>query len=248
MFNNLDYTYNDENSIIHRINPLIKFIGLFIYILVCLFKYDNILFILNLSLVFILILLSNISFLRYLKIVWKLKYIIIIIYFMLYHYGMELIDINIIVFKLIFLILYIALIIYTTTKEDIGRGLARIINIFNLIGINIKKISSFITNIITFIIIYIDTMKEVINSGENKGIVYSHSNILNKIKLVFINLKRVYKDCKNKMRLRKSDMKYKLYNGNIISKYKYRTKLAIFDYAYILMNIGLIIYYVLKVR
>ena len=65
MLNNLDYTYNDEDSIVHRINPLLKFIGLFIYILVCLFKYDNVLFILNLSLVFILILLSNVSILRY---------------------------------------------------------------------------------------------------------------------------------------------------------------------------------------
>lgn len=248
MLNNLDYTYNDEDSIIHRINPLLKFIGLFIYILVCLFKYDNVLFILNISLVFMLILLSNISIIKYLKVVWKLKYLIIVLYFMLYHYGLEIIDINIIVFKLIFLILYIVMIIYTTTKEDIGKGLAKGLNIFNIIGINIKKISSFITNIIAFIIDYIDTMKEVINSGENKGIMYSHSNILNKIKLVFINLKRVYKDCKNKMRLRKSDMKYKLYDGNIISKYKYRTKLVIFDYAYILLNISLIIYYVLKVR
>ncbi len=248
MLNNLDYTYNDEDSIIHRINPLLKFIGLFIYILVCLFKYDNVLFILNISLVFMLILLSNISIIKYLKVVWKLKYLIIVLYFMLYHYGLEIIDINIIVFKLIFLILYIVMIIYTTTKEDIGKGLAKGLNIFNIIGINLKKISSFITNIITFIISYIDTMKEVINSGENKGIDYSHSNILNKFKLVLVNLKRVYKVCKNKMRLRKSDMKYKLYNGNIISKYKYRTKLAIFDFAYIFMNIGLIIYYVLKVR
>ena len=197
---------------------------------------------------FVLILLSNVSILRYLKVVWKLKYLIIILYFMLYHYGLEIIDINVIVFKLIFLILYIVMIIYTTTKEDIGKGLAKGFNIFNIIGINLKKISSFITNIITFIISYIDTMKEVINSGENKGIDYSHSNILNKFKLVLVNLKRVYKDCKNKMRLRKSDMKYKLYDGNIISKYKYRTKLVIFDYAYIFMNIGLIIYYVLKVR
>ena len=188
MLNNLDYTYNDEDSIIHRINPLLKFIGLFIYILVCLFKYDNVLFILNISLVFMLILLSNISIIKYLKVVWKLKYLIIVLYFMLYHYGLEIIDINIIVFKLIFLILYIVMIIYTTTKEDIGKGLAKGLNIFNIIGINLKKISSFITNIITFIISYIDTMKEVINSGENKGIMYSHSNILNKIKLVFINL------------------------------------------------------------
>ena len=167
---------------------------------------------------------------------------------MLYHYGQSISDINIIVFKLVFFFLYIAIIVYTTTKEDIGKGLAKGLNIFNLIGINLKKISSFFTNIITFIINYIDRMKELINSGENKGIDYSHSNILNKIKLVFTNLRRVYKDCKSKMRLRKSDMKYKLYNGNIISKYKYRTKLVIFDYAYIFMNIGLIIYYVLKVR
>ncbi len=248
MFNRLDYSYNDEESIVHNINPLFKFIGLFIYILICLLKYNNLLFIMNLSLVFILILLSNVSILRYIKIVWRLKYILIIIYFMMIHNNVAIIDINIMVFKIVFLILYIALIIYTTTKEDIGKGLAKILNIFNIIGLNLKKISSFITNIITFIINYIDILGEVIISGEFKGIVYSHSNILSKIKLIFSNLKRVYKESKKVMSIRKSDMKYKLYDGNIVSKYKYRNKLMLFDYLYLLGNISLIIYYILKVR
>ena len=123
MLNKLDYSYNDEISLIHRIDPLLKFIGLFIYILVCLFKYDNILFIINLSLVFIIILFSNVSIFIYL-------------------YQLDIMDINIVVFKIVFLVLYMAVIVYTTTKEDIGKGLAKVINVFNLIGINIKKISS----------------------------------------------------------------------------------------------------------
>ena len=50
------------------------------------------------------------------------------------------------------------------------------------------------------------------------------------------------------MKLRKNDMKYKLYDGNVKSQYKYRNKLCIFDYIFIILNIGMIVFYILKVR
>lgn len=248
MYNNLNYSYNDEKSILHNINPLCKFIGLFIYILLCLLKYNNLLFIMTLCLVFIMILCSNVSILRYFKIVWNLKYLIIVMYFFMLHKNMAIQDINIIIFKIVFLVLYCFLILYTTTKEDIGRGLAKILNLFNLIGINLKKISSFITGRIFFILCYIEILNKVVVYGEYRGVDYSQSNILNKVKIIIMNLKRVYKESKSVMTQRKNDMKYKLYDGNIVSKYKYEKKLVMIDYLFIAINIILVIYYVLKVR
>ena len=248
MLNKLDYSYNDEISIIHRINPVIKLFGLFIYVLICLLKYNNYLFIANLSFIFLLMLLSNVNILRNFKLVWKFKFIILIMYVVMYHYQMSIVDINIIVFKFIFFLVYLSVIYYTTTKEEIGIGLSKIVNIFNLIGIDLRKIASFFTNIITSVICFFDTLGDTLISGEIKGNVYTHSNIIDKYKLYVRYFKKVYKSSKDKMKKRKNDMKYKLYNDNIKKRYKYGKKLGIYDYLFILINIGFIVFYILKVR
>lgn len=248
MLNKLDYSYNNEESIIHRLNPVVKIFGLFIYVLICMLKFNNILFIVNISVVFCLILLSNINILRYLKIVWKLKYILVIMYFYMIHKDMEFMDINVLVFKFVFLVLYIALIVYTTTKEDLGRGGALSVNMFNLIGISFKKISLFITNVVTFFEYFIVNMNDIFTNLEIKGNDYTHNNIIAKFKLFILNIRLVFKKTKDNMKSRKNDMKYRLYDGNVKSQYKYRNKLCIFDYLFIILNIGMIIFYILKVR
>lgn len=248
MLNKLDYSYNGEESIIHRMNPVVKLFGLFIYVLVCLLKFNNFLFIFNISLVFCLLLLSNINYLKYIKIIWKLKYVLIIMYAYMYHKEIAFLDMNIFVFKFIFFVLYIALLIYSTTKEDLGKGLANVTNVFNIFGINVKKISSFFTGIFTFWVYFIENINKFINSLEIKGQVYSHNNILGKYKLILKNIKSVFINTKSNMKLRKNDMKYKLYDGNVKSQYKYRNKLCIFDYIFIILNIGMIVFYILKVR
>ncbi len=248
MLNRLDYSYNNEESIIHRLNPVIKMFGLFIYVLICLLKFNNILFIVNISIVFMMLLLSNIKIIKYFKVVWKLKYILIIMYAFMYHKEMSFIDMNVIAFKFVFFMLYGVMLVYTTTKEDLGKGGANAINMFNIIGISLRKISSFITNIFAFFLIWIDTYNEVFTNLEIKGHVYTHSNVIDRLKLFLKNIKLVFKKCKSKMKSRINDMKYKLYRGNVKSKYKYRRKLCIFDYLFIILNIGMIVFYILKVR
>ena len=244
----LDYKYNDEISIVHRINPVIKILCFFIYLLIVLLKFNSYLFILNIFIVFLLMLLSNVNILRYFKVIWKLKYIVIIMYAFMLHKQMKLISINVIVFEFLFTFLYMALIVYTTTKEDLGKGSARIISIFDFLNIGVKRISYFITNIFTLIIYLIEDFNSTIEMLEIKGIIYTHGTIIDKVKLVFKNIKKIYSYSKTKMNNRKFDMKYRLYNSKVKSKYKYRTRLNIFDIILLIINIGMIVFYILKVR
>lgn len=248
MLNKLDYSYNNEESLIHRLNPVVKMFGLFIYVLVCLLKFNNILFIVNISVVFGLILLSNINIFKYLKVVWKLKYILIVMYVYMYHKEMAFVDMNIVVFKFVFFVMYGVMLVYTTTKEDLGKGSASALNIFNIVGISLRKIASFITNIFAYFLIWGDTYNEVFTSLEIKGKVYTHSNLIDRIKMFFSNIRIVFEKSKIRMDSRKKDMKYRLYKGNVKIQYKYRRKLCIFDYIFIILNIGMIIFYILKVR
>lgn len=248
MLNKKDYLYNDEKSLLNRVNVIVKIFGLFVYILLILLKYDRLLFLFSISFVFILILLSNIKLSRFLKIVWKLKYIIIFMYVFMLYKQMELIDINIIVFRFVFLILYFELIFYTSSRENIGRGIASIIDRINLIGFSFKKIFLFFTNIIVFFSNYFDTYNDYFKRFEVDGIVYESSNILDRFIKYIKNFKNVFGINKEKMIDRKRDLKYRLYNNDSISIYKYREKLFIFDYLYVLINVGMILYYILKVR
>lgn len=248
MLNKLDYSYNYEESIIHRVNPVVKLFGLFIYVLLCLLKFNNILFICNIGLLFLILLLSNINILKYLKVVWKLKYIVIIMYAYMYHKQMEFIDMNIVVFKFVFLILYISMIIYTTTKEDVGKGTSIVVNRLNIIGLSVKSISNFFTGILVFIDNFVDSYNEVFVVEGIKGKVYSNSNVIYILKYMYENYKIVFSKTKDKMKKRKNEMKYRMYKKDVKSKYKYRNKLFIFDYIYVILNVAMVVFYVLKVR
>ena len=185
---------------------------------------------------------------KYLKIVWRMKYVLIAMYIFMLHKNIGYIEIITVYVRFIFCILYVMIIVYTTTKNDLGIGSARIVDIFNLIGFSFKKISSFFTSLYTYPGVFLDTYNEVFTSLEIKGNIYTHSNLIDRVKLFFTNIKMVFDKCNDKMKSRKNDMKYRLYKGNVKSQYKYRRKLCIFDYLFIILNIGMIIFYILKVR
>lgn len=248
MLNKLNYSYNEENSIIHRINSIVKILGLIIYIIVCLLKYNNMLFICSISLVFLLLLLSNISIIKYIKVIWKLKYILILLYVILLRSNIDILDINVLMFKLVFLILYIVMVFYTTTKEDIGIGITSIIDMINIFGFNMKRVTLFVTNIMVYLDYLIDSYNELVIDMELKGKEYISKSIIGRIHIMINNYKKVLNSLIEKIKYRKKDMNYRLYNNKIRSKYKYRTRLAYYDYIYILLFISLIICYCLRVK
>lgn len=248
MLNKLDYSYNGENSILNQVHPVVKFWGYFVYIVLCLVKFDQILFICNLSFVFLLLLLSNVRFTKYLKVVWKLKYILCLLYAFMYHKQMAFIDMNIVVFQFLFFILYGWMIVYSTTMDDIGRGSSIILNLFNFFGISIKSISLFITNLFVFKDYFIDSYNDFFKKLEVEGIVYSDSTIFTKMFLFIKNFKRIWLISICKMKLRKQDLKYRMFDKKSKSKYKYRNKLCFFDYIYVFITLGMLIYYIVKVR
>ena len=114
MLNKYNYLYNGEESILNIINPVVKLFGLFVYFILILLKFNYLLFMINIGIVFVLILISNVSFKKYIYIIWKLKYFLILLYLCLYCKNLELIEINMIVFKIMFLILYFNVILFIT--------------------------------------------------------------------------------------------------------------------------------------
>ena len=248
MLSKLDYSYNSGDSIVHRLNPVVKILGFIIYVLICCLKFDYLLFLVSTVFVFMLLLLSNIRFVKYFKVLFKLILMFIVMFIFMRSKNIEILDISIIFIKFVFCVFYIMMIIYTTTKNDLGRGSARILDVFNLIGFSFKKICCFFTNLYFYPVLFLDTYVEVFTNLEIKGRVYSHNSIIDKASLFIKNVKFVFVKTNEKMNSRKKNMKYRLYKDNVKSKYKYRNKLCIFDYIFIIFNIGMLVFYIVKVR
>lgn len=248
MLNKYDYSFNYEDSFIHRMNPLIKIFSLFVYILVWLFKFNNYLFIFSLSYVFLLILISNVKLRKYIKVLWKFKYIFIIIGFYMYSKNMDIMDSSIIMLRIVFLILHIFMIMFTTTKSQMVRTIGWLIDRINIIGINKKKIYNLVDNIYTFIFKFISLFNDTIIYREMNGTEYVHGNVLSKGKIVVSNIKNVFNSTKSKVKDNKVIKKYRLFDERVVSKYRYVNKLCLIDYLVLIINVGMVIFYVMKVR
>lgn len=248
MLDKYDYSYNYEKSIIHQVSPIVKFISLILYIIICLLPFNNYLFIFLLTYVFMLLLFSNIKFIKYLKILWKFKYIFLIMFFYMYSEEFTVYNMLIVYFKVMFFILHFFLIILTCTKKDFVRGVSWIIDRFNIIGIKKKKIYNFIDKIYSFYIYFINNFNDMVKYRELNGINYLYSDLIIKTIFIIYNFKLIlYKTCEN-MKLREEDKKYRLFDVNVISKYKYVNKLCFVDYCILLINMGMVIFYIMKVR
>ncbi len=243
-----DKNFSEQLSLIHKINPVIKLFGLFVYIIISLLKYDYLIFIINISLVFIYILVSNGNILLYLKVLWKWKYILVLIYVIMFYFELSILEINVLMFKFLFLLFYLKLICLTTSRDDLAKGFSLIVDKFNIIGYPLKKIIIFNSNILIYISYFYESYRELIINKELKGINYFYNNIVAKIRFFLVNFKLILNSVNLKMKKRVNDLQYRLYNGDIKKIYKYNYRLGIFDYIYLGLNIGLIFFYIVRVR
>ncbi len=236
-------TYNHEESVTHNINPLTKIIIFILYIIACFFPYNPVIFISMLVSVFILMILSNISLLKYIKAIWLYRYILLIIYFFFYAKGMDIFYINIILFKVIFALLFLYVILFTVKKDDLSDSLGSLFNVFKN-----NKMKLFFSNIFNFILIFIDQTNKLYEVNALRGNDYYFSNIISKISFFFKNYKEIYSKSKDINKKRKKDMAYRMYDVNTKKMYKYRSKLNVFDFLLIVVYIFIYVYYIVKVR
>ena len=224
-------SYNYEESILHNLNPVVKFISFILFVISCFFKFNAILFFLDMIWIFALILLSNIKLIKYLIVIWNYKYFLIFIYIYLFSKNLEIIYINMVLFKVIACLLYFYLILFTTTKKDYTKGLGIIFG-FN----NIKKVSNFFNKIYLFFVNFVILNNEKQEIYSIKGNDRIFISFINKVYLFIRFLGTNIRDSINKVKYDNDNMKYLLYNDKYVSKYKYRNKLNIFDYIFILLR------------
>lgn len=161
--------YNNGNSVIHKLNPVFKIIS-FILMLIGIFFVDSYKDIIMLGSYLILsIVYSEIKLKSYLKNIYSIRIIFILIFIidLIFYRG-----INIIIydwFKLIFIIEYISIITYCTPITEITYGIERILRPFNKI-MPINNISLIIMLIIKFIPTISENYYNIIKVEKQRGI------------------------------------------------------------------------------
>ena len=244
MFTNITigkYIYKD--SLIHKINPLIKIISILLILMSSLF-FNLIQNILLLIVISIMIYISKVDKTTYLKNIYGFRYFIIgiLVIYILSRLNILLILNNLI--KIIINILITSLLLYTTTINELNYGLNILLKPLKYIKINYNKISVIIIITIKFIFIVFEETDKLFKAYKNRGLKFN-GNIKEKINKISMFLSTLFyllikksNDISNTLIIRNCDLE------KLIKKDKIRI-----NYLDILfmINIVLIIILIIKI-
>ena len=180
--------YPVESSI-HKLNPIMKFICLFLFIIPMIGSMSLKLHIVILFFIFMLIYSSNVPLKFYLDMLYGLRYIYIIILFSLASKGLSLEEALVILIKFTSIIEYLALIFYTTSPSELKYGIEKTLSPFNLFNFNLGKVSTTIVSIIRFFPLLFTTEYNVLKSASERGLDYFHSDIIARINVLISSFK-----------------------------------------------------------
>ena len=188
MLNNIELnSYINSNSIINKINPLIKIISIIFILFLSILSNNITSHLLIILLIINLILISKIDISYYLKTINNMKYFLIVI-FVFNLFFINITDSIINILRIIELIIYSKLITYTTNTSSINHAITKLCTPLKIFKMNPLFISMSITLTIRFIPIVINEINTIVKSLKVKGIYFSKD-----IKKNIIILKQIIK-------------------------------------------------------
>jgi len=175
MLNNITFgRYYHKNSLLHQMNPLVKIICTFLYVLIVILFKDLVFLILLLFFVILIMLMSKIVPIVYLKAVWSLKYFILVVLLLNLLIQPETLDVIFPVFRLILIILYSTLLTITTSPNQLAKGLEQFMAPLKILNVPVKQISLNLVHAIRFIPVVIDNVNDLIKAQRSR-----HVNAIN---------------------------------------------------------------------
>ena len=231
--------YYLKDSIIHKLNPVLKILCLIISVISIIIANNFISFILLGGYLITIILFSKIELKIYLKNIYTMRIFIIFILIINFIFKVNLISSIYMIIKLIYLILLSAILTLTTPPMEITYGLEKTFRLFNKI-LPINEIALSITLALRFIPLITMQAEKIINAQSLRGVDFN-KGLKNKIiSLSNIFIPMIY------LSLKKADdlsdiMEVRLYNFGI-SRTNYRlNKWKIIDSILLIINIFILI-------
>ena len=235
--------YISLNSTIHQANATIKILYLIVYGIIC-FLPNNIDFIVIASflLATYLIISSKIPLSYYIKNIYRIMPIIIILLVILSRLQFTMLTSILIVLKVVFGVCLYALIIYTTLPFELAYSIYGILKYLNIFGIKRTKLFIWIYNTVLTKKDICDMMEKTIEGLEIKGICINNKTIISRFFIKLDLLPEVLRKVKSIHKKRKRVI---LKNGFDVNAHQ--SLVGINDILFLLMFITLITIYGLKV-
>lgn len=236
-------SYYPVNSIVHRLNPIIKLINFIIILVLSIISNSIYINSFILILVFILILLSYVPFKYYIDTIWSLRYIYILIAFICAYFGTNMQECIVYLMKITSVVEYLYIITYTTSPSESAYGIEKFLSFFNIFNLPISLLSFRINLLIRYLPLSTSVENKMLKAVSSRGMDYYYTNIFVRM---WISLKLHF----NKKRLVKLKNKQigNTYARRLFSLKRYRTnyrtnKIGFYDIFFLLFHIILILLY-----
>ena len=240
-------SYYPIESSIHKLNPIMKFICLFLFLVPMIGSMSLKLHVVIMFFITMLMYTSNVPLKFYFNMIYGLRYIYIIILFFLASKGLTQEEALVTLLKVTSIIEYLALIFYTTSPSELKYGIEKTLNPFNVFNINLSKLSNKIITGIRFFPLLITTEYGVLKNASERGLDYFHSDILARINVLASSFKNTLRLTIEKIKKENFASELKMYQ---ISKFRTNLRTNKIGYIDLLITIIHIIFvasYVIEV-
>lgn len=166
------------DSALHRLNPIVKILNFVIAVVILIISSNLQVNLFLLGLVIIMCLLSFVPTKFYFNSFYSLRYIFIFIIILCYFFGLSLETACVYIIKVVVVVEYLFVIIYTTSPSELNYGIEKLLNVFNILGLNMARVAVKVTNILRFIPLLITIENKILKSGSSRGIDYNNSDII----------------------------------------------------------------------
>lgn len=233
-------------SVLHRINPVVKFISFLISIILIVGTNSLELHVFLIVLIFIMMMFSNVPMKFYFNTLYSLRFIWIFLLFFFASLAFSL-ELCIAYFiKIIVVLEYLNIIIYTTSPSELFYGIESVFLPFNIFYFNLSRLALTIVNIIKFIPLLITTEYKILKTQASRGIDYHHSDIIGKVYAIAHTLKNTLRLCVYKMKKTSEVSKFRMFNikrkrSNLRVNY-----VGFYDFIFLAFHIALLIGYIFE--
>ncbi len=234
------------DSSVHRLNPVVKLLNFIITIILIILTMSLRIHIFLFALVAVMALLSFVPTRFYFKTFYSLRYIYILIAFLCFSLGIDVQNIIVYLLKLIIIVEYLVLIIYTTSPSELNYGMEKLLNVFNIFGLNVSYVTVKITNMIRFIPLVITTESKILKSQSSRGIDYNNSDIFGRAYALMHAYKNVLRLSFLKSKQIRKNEEIRLFNVRK-KRTNYRTnKAGFYDLIFFLFHITIVVAYLIE--
>lgn len=206
--------YYSIRSFVHFMNPLSKIMCLFLFVLTTLISNYFMFEILLVGINILIIYLSKLPIMVYLKSLSKMKMFLMVIFIINIIFRINFIINVLIITKIMLLINYLNILTLTTPPTEITYGLELFLKPFNKLHIPVNKVSLYISLGLRFIPTLFDEAIKILKTQASRGVDCYNSDIKGKIKAIKTMIIPMFRLSLEKTNDLSNSMKVRLFSYN----------------------------------